>query len=326
MDIFNITSLNNSSSQRIGILERIMQFYTTANANRSAKVNLSICPIGIPSNLLVVITYIGRMKTSTRVYMLALAVVDLVSSICGTAIPFTPIHTAPLLVLYVIGDLCIISAILLLAFIAIERLIAVMRPYVFNFNAGRAKTVVVVVAVMAVTFTSALESARLTNSVAAAKLVPVAVTVPSFLVMIVSYFLMGVILLKRVRTRHTQVAPLNMISSVMSAVASNSADVITNVPGQMQLTVPRSRTKIPKQSKKYHNVLLLFTVTAVYIVCWLPVWIHYAGVYIPRDVLSMFLLNAVVNPFIYSVVSAMFRSDVKIVFRQIRSRLTTCRQ
>ena len=206
MDIYNITSLDNSSSQRIGILERIMQFYTTANANRSAKVNLSICPIGIPSNLLVVLTYIGRMKTSTGVYMFALTVVDLVSSICGTAIPFAPIQTVPLLVLYVVGDLCIISAILLLAFIAIERLIAVMRPYVFNVNAGRPKTVVLVVAVMAVSFTSALESARLTNSVAAAKLIPVTVTVPSMLIMIVSYFLMGVILLKRVRTGDTQVA------------------------------------------------------------------------------------------------------------------------
>ena len=76
----------------------------------------------------------------------------------------------------------------------------------------------------------------------------------------------------------------------------------------------------------YKSVSLLFTITAVYIVCWMPLWLHYAGLSVPVEIRGVFLLNAVVNPFIYSVVSAMFRSDVKIVFRQIFSRLTSWHQ
>ena len=75
------------------------------------------------------------------------------------------------------------------------------------------------------------------------------------------------------------------------------------------------------QTNTYKSVSLLFTITAVYIVCWMQLWLHYAGLSVPVEIFGVLLLNSVVNPFIYSVVSALFRSDDKIVFRQIRASL-----
>ena len=39
----------------------------------------------------------------------------------------------------------------------------------------------------------------------------------------------------------------------------------------------------------------------------------------------LYLINSFVNPFIYSVVSRMFRNDVRMFYRKIRSRLTMFR-
>ena len=47
---------------------------------------LVICSLGLPGNLLVIAVYILNMKTSTRVYMFALAIADLVVCVCGAVI------------------------------------------------------------------------------------------------------------------------------------------------------------------------------------------------------------------------------------------------
>ena len=334
MDAFNITNLNNSSSLLSGFEKRLLQYYATLNHEIPITVMLPICFLGIPGNMLMILIYIRGMTTSTRVYMFALAVVDLNTCICGIVITMAQIEIASLLVFYFVGDLSLVFSILLLAFVAIERLLAVRHPHKFNFNAMRAKKALVVLAVITVISTTVLEVARLMNYVTIARIIPIAITVPWVLVMIVCYILMGAILLKKARSAHTQVAVLYTTPSQVqvSSVASNSVNIIVS-SGEVATTTsstrrsssaPCSHSATAQHIKNYKSVSLLFTITAVFIACWLPIWLHYAGVYVPKDLRSMFVLNSAVNPFIYSVVSAMFRNDVKIVCRKIRSKLTTC--
>ena len=44
---------------------------------------LVMCSLGLPGNLLVIAVYIRNMKTSTRVYMFALAIADSAVCVCG---------------------------------------------------------------------------------------------------------------------------------------------------------------------------------------------------------------------------------------------------
>ena len=69
---------------------------------------------------------------------------------------------------------------------------------------------------------------------------------------------------------------------------------------------------------------LLLTVTVVYIITWLPLWLFYSGVSVPCVVQRMFILNSVVNPFIYSIMSSMFRDDLLMFLRKTRSSLVDC--
>ena len=79
-----------------------------------------------------------------------------------------------------------------------------------------------------------------------------------------------------------------------------------------------------KQANAYKNVSILFTITVVLIACWLPFWLGGVGLHVPSDVRRIFLLNSVVNPFLYSVVSRMFRDDVGQFYGQMHSRLASC--
>ena len=63
------------------------------------------------------------------------------------------------------------------------------------------------------------------------------------------------------------------------------------------------------------NITLLFIVTVVFIASWMPKWMATMGVPIPKDVTRSFIINSFVNPFIYSVASAMFREDVRELYR-----------
>ncbi|KAI0241423.1 hypothetical protein LSAT2_027658 [Lamellibrachia satsuma] len=78
------------------------------------------------------------------------------------------------------------------------------------------------------------------------------------------------------------------------------------------------------KTKTYKNLLLLFIITVLFIVFWLPHWVANLGVSIPEELRRIFMLNSVVNPFIYGIASAMFREDVRQFYRQKRVKLRTC--
>ncbi|KAI0238462.1 hypothetical protein LSAT2_010824 [Lamellibrachia satsuma] len=78
------------------------------------------------------------------------------------------------------------------------------------------------------------------------------------------------------------------------------------------------------QTKMYKNILLLFIITVVFGVCWMPHWLFSVGIAVSVGLRRIFMLNSVVNPFIYGVASAMFREDVRQLYRQTRIKLEAC--
>ena len=73
-------------------------------------------------------------------------------------------------------------------------------------------------------------------------------------------------------------------------------------------------------------MVILFIITVVFIACWLPFWLHNMGVPIASKFRPLFVVNSVVNPFLYGMASAMFREDVKQFYRQTRVKLSACCQ
>ena len=121
----------------------------------------------------------------------------------------------------------------------------------------------------------------------------------------------------RPQTRRCSVSGVPTLTSV-SRNDGHSTCVITSVVPTKKLTA--------MQSTAHKNVLLRFVITVVFAACWLPFWLYGMGVHATRDLFRLFVVNSVVNPFIYSVASAMFRKDVRKLYRQIRIKLSVCYQ
>ena len=330
MDSENISTLNNSSSllqKEVNIGLHLQTYYDTRTMLFSSTVNLLMCILGTPGNVLVMTVYVRKMTSSVRVYMFALSVVDLTTCISGIVLSVAPVDNMAMVFVFFAGDISIIFSTFLLAFIAIERILAVRRPYAFKCSAQRAKKTLVVIALASVACAAVLELARLLGYQLLARVFPMVITVPAINVMIGCYVLMGITLIKKKRAARSTIGVLFGLQSHVPRAGSIGVNTvsISTVFAPEPGDVPKATTTA-NQTNTYKSVSLLFTITAVYIVCWMPLWLHYAGLSVPVEIRGVFLLNAVVNPFIYSVVSAMFRSDVKIVFRQICSRLTAWHQ
>ena len=295
--------------------------YDTRAVVFSSTINLLMCIVGTPGNVLVMTVYIRKMTSSVRVYMFALSVADLITCVGGIVLSVAPVDHVVMVLLFFTGDISIAFSAFLLAFIAIERLLAVRRPFAFKCSAGRAKKTLVVITFSSVVCAAILELARLLGYTLLRRASLFVMTLPPANVMTLCYVLMGVTMFKRKRAAHTTVSAEVDSRSLGSSLASygvKSIAISTILTGGTGLVPTTTATQI----NLYKSVSLLFTITAVYILCWMPVWLHYAGLSVPGEIYGVLLINSVANPFIYSVVSAMFRSDVKIVYRQIRVRLT----
>ena len=298
----------------------LQPYYDIRTRLFSRTANLLMCIVGIPGNFLVMTVYVRNMTSSVRVYMFALSVADLNTCVNGIVLSVAPIDHTVMVLLFYAGDISIAFSAILLAFIAIERLLAVRRPLAYKLSAGRAKKTLVVITLSSLAFSAILELARLLRYSLLVKGSLLMVTLPPVWVMIMCYVLMGVTMFKRKRAAHTTVSAEVVSRSLDRSTASYDvkslaiSTILTDRAGHVPTTTATQITT-------YKSVTLLFTITAVYILCWMPVWLLFTRLSVPVEIYGVFLLNAVVNPFIYSVVSAMFRSDVKIVFRQIRSKL-----
>lgn len=207
--------------------------------------------LGLPGNLFVIAVYIRNITTSTKVYMFGLAIADTAVCICGTVLTSARIdHTMLLVVLYFV-DLSIIISIYLLAFVSIERLVAVWRPHSFSLSSRRALVALAIIGVAAATSAGVLTFARLRHYSYLARIFPMLVTLLSVLVMIVCYMLVAIKLLRNLRAAHKNVGVLSGPQSLApgpshsGAGKSDGTVVVNKVPSKQAKTYKGCRCCSP---------------------------------------------------------------------------------
>ena len=284
---------------------------------------LVVILLGLPGNFLVIVVYIGRMTTSTRVYMFALAIADTTICICVIAIMFAYAHTVTIIVFIIILSTTITFSMFLLVFVSIERLIAVRRPHTFNMNQRRAKIYLIVFLTCAILMNV---FARYMGFTKFGDILKISVLIVSALIMVTCYALIGLTLLKTAMTSRNQITGISMGVVTHNSCPSNVTLTCSNMQNDVtQSTSANAIAKLKaKQAKQLKSMSLLFVITVVFVACWLPTWLSTMGVNVTKDVTRIYVVNSVVNPFIYGVASAMFREDVRQLYRQTRVKLSAC--
>ena len=308
---------------------------------------LAISAFGLPGNVLVIAVYLRQMTTSTKVYMFSLAVVDTVVCVCAITLStgLTQYRTTALITLFVL-DTAVNFSMFLLTCVSIERLLAVTRPHTFNMDAQRAKKVLLflTLAALACTVIKNLIS-NVKNKLYVIIFVSTLIG-GEVMIMAGSYVVVAIKLFSRrritkyqreVRRRDgTSGSSMATVSSNVCETSADEKDTSNEATGSRDTSFELDSSSVSQThhvtSKKtarddtrmYKNVTLLFVITVVFVVSWTPQWLNIYGIPVPTMLRRMFVLNSVVNPFIYGVVSAMFREDVRAFYRQIRTKMSCC--
>jgi len=304
-----------------------------------------VCSLGVPGNVLVIIVYIVNMKTSTRAYMFALALADLAVCLCGIFLTATITKAATVTLIYFIS-VSINFSVVLLVFVSIERLLAVKRPHTFSNNTRRAKRALIIICVAAAVFTSVSQVAFYMGYKSFCLALEISMISLCTIVMVICYTLIAIGLLKKVCASRNQIRNENATRlpqpGCSSAVLSHRGDTARSTSigpvrtcttatqheqnSAIMKPVPSAVTNktIVKQANNYKNMFLLFIITFVFVVCWMPTWLDAFGISVTFEVTRLYVVNSVINPFIYGIASAMFREDVRQFYRQTRVKLSAC--
>ena len=329
MDQFNTSIWTTSSPSLQSDSSDIAKNNASQTAQYVGFFLLSAVVLGLPGNALVVVVYITNMTTSTRVYLFALAVADTAICISGIVLSLM-FDVTRSLVAAVISLIILVVAVtfsmVLLVFVSIERLVAVRRPQTFDMNPTRAKTCILVLFFIAVLFTIVHGLATYMNYTVFVTFIRTSFLTASALIMVTCYTLIGATLLKKVMTSRKQIADINIQLSGQSSNPTNSKITVAIV--QSDVTQSPSVTNVTritaKQTQNVKSIALLFIITVVFVVCWMPGVLRVLGVKVSQDVTHLYVFNSVVNPFIYGVASAMFREDVRQFYRQTRAKFSAC--
>ena len=285
-----------------------------------------MCVIGIPGNLFVIVVYSWKMSTSTRVYLFALALADLEVCIIGVllmTVKFTRIGKE--IITFCVHTSLAFST-LLLAFVSLERLLAVRHPHSFSLSPRRAKWALVIIDLVAAVCAMVLTIARVKDYGLLIHVFSMSITMSGVVVMIGCYSLMAVTLLNNVRAAHRNVHVASMLPLPGTSGCIITLGITATPPNNATShnIFPQSAVKSTtvKLAKTYKGVSVLFIITVVYIACWTPQWLSDLGFQVPKYVRRLYVLNAVINPFIYSAVSRMFRDDVRQFSRKMHSKLS----
>ena len=131
-------------------------------------------------------------------------------------------------------------------------------------------------------------------------------------------------LIASIRTCEEVVHHENPGTSRVSTVVNETARGQSGPSAISPTSVSATTKTTAAQTNMYKNMLLLFIITVVFGVCWMPQWLFSLGITVSEGLRRIFMLNSVVNPFIYGVASAMFREDVRQFYRQTRIKLDAC--
>ena len=288
-----------------------------------------VLALGIPGNFLVCAVYAINMTTSTRVYMFALAVADLAVCICGIILA-TIRHN--FISREVIGYLMFMSvafSVFILSFVAVERLLAVRCPHTFSLSTSRAKRALWVMAIAAATCAAALTTVRVKDDMSAGRLIYAVVVASNTGIIIICYTLMGVTMLMHASDDQKKVGvarnPSLSKPSTSHALSNMAATVNTEANVTSHTLTSGTAKPTTKVTAAYRNMSVLLIITIVFLLSWMPMLLHNVGFSFGKIWNRLYLINSFINPFIYSVVSRMFRNDVRMFYRKIRSRLTMFR-
>ena len=130
----------------------------------------------------------------------------------------------------------------------------------------------------------------------------------AFATMAVMYALMARLMRLRIRRLRT-IGPASLPTGRATSAVSMPTTVSVVVPS------PRSAVVIKSQQKTAKGLRVLLVVTVVFIVCWSPLFVVVCGLRVPSALVYLFIVNSVINPFIYSFMSSEFRRDVGRLFR-----------
>ena len=322
MESVGISCLNNGSISE-DILTKLMK---TVSSELTLKAHsmlgtiyniiiLMLCVLGIPGNLFVVAVYTRRMTTSTRAYMFALGIVDTIICLFYTVMHTVHLGRIGILIVIYVYKASVMFSTLLLAFLATDRCLAVAQPHKFTLTVDRAKTALAVIGGVAICYAIIVTAVQ----VFALKRVHLILTngfvSVCMFVLLTSYSVMAAILLRRTRAARRQVGGIWTTRTRADGVSSMFGPNATGKPKTVRQT---------KVAQAQRGTLILFVVTVVFVLCWLPFFLKTYGLPISAEVKRVFVINSVVNPIIYSFLSPMFRSDVRQFYRETRARLATC--
>ena len=134
LQVLNDSSVNSTMLSEIFTASDIVNVHTTALVPFKNLAAFLLSVLGIPGNVLVLAVYSWKTSTSNRLYMLALAIADLVVCIIGVVWTIVEFSIISQEITRWFLHMSLAFSTLLLSFVSIERLIAVRRPHSFSLN------------------------------------------------------------------------------------------------------------------------------------------------------------------------------------------------
>jgi len=284
-----------------------------------------LCILGTPGNVFVVAVYFRRMTTSMRAYMFVLGIADTAICVTGIFVLTGRFGTIGRYTILFVFNAAVTFSTCLLTFVATERCMAVVQPHNFSFNTRKAKTAVAVIAAVSMFCATGLCAMRVFGFERAFLISLMTLAAVCLLVVIASYTVMAVILLKRMKTSRNKISVVETARQTPKAITGTSTSKAEPIVSAFPSNAFSPPAGIQTMGVKAQRVtLVLFVVTVIFVVCWLPFFLRQSGVVVPNEMKRVFTINSVVNPFIYSFLSPMFRGDVLLVYQEIRARLANC--
>ena len=291
--------------------------------------SLIMCILGLPGNLFVFSVYVVKMTSSTRVYMFALAIAD--SAVCVTgsvlSVGYTDIVTTYVLIETI--NVSTLFSVFLLTSVSLERCLAIRRPYTFSLHPLRAKKYLGCITLATGIFETLVLILDFIGHRAGFDVLVVVVLLSCFTVIVTCYTLIAVSLLQKAKASRVKTGVINRTypSPQPGTSIQDQATTAIGVTPNLHLSettsvaVTDTNKATVAEAKNVRGVLLLFVITVVFLISYLPLWLSKAGVSIPPQIMRLFLLSSVVNPYIYGFASPMFRKDVRDFFQKIRDWL-----
>ena len=259
---------------------------------------LIMCTFGLPGNLCVFAVYVVKMTSSTRVYMFALAIADSAVCISGFVLLMGYTDLVTNFIFSETFNISTIFSVFLLTFVSIERFLANSRPHTFSLLPLRAKKYLGYITLATGILEILVGILDFTGNKAAVHILAIVVLLSCVTVMVTCYTLIAVSLLQKSRASRIKIGVINRTypSPQRPTSRQNQPTTSSGVSTYLHLSETTSvavtdtnKATAKPQAKNVRGVRLLFLITVVFLLSWLPFWLSHAGVSIPSHITRLFL-------------------------------------